>query len=112
MSSAFSIQSTIRNGHLVISTKGYINLEAGEAIAKDAYSYIDNGITKIVLNMEDSRVINSIGISVLIEIMERLDEVGGTLFFANLSPTIEKTFTIMGLFKYAQKADSVIDITG
>lgn len=112
MSSAFTLNSTVRNGHVIIETYGYINIDGGEAIANEAYRYIDKGITKVVLNLENSRVINSIGISILIEIMERLEEVSGTLFFTNLSATIEKTFTIMGLFNYAQKAEKVIDITG
>lgn len=112
MNPDFSLTSSIINDHLVIITNGYININGGEAIADEAYKYIDAGISKIVLNLENSRVVNSIGISILIEIIERLQEVNGFLFFTNLSPTIEKTFTIMGLFKYAKKAATVTDITG
>ena len=112
MSQDFSLTSSIINDHLVIVTDGYININGGEQIAEEAYKHIDTGISKIVLNLENSRVVNSIGISILIEIIERLQEVNGQLYFSNLSPTIEKTFTIMGLFKYAVKGETVQDITG
>jgi len=52
-------------------------------------------------------VVNSIGISFLIEVIEKLDEHNGKLIFTNLEPSIEKTLSIMGLFNYADKADTV-----
>lgn len=112
MSQDFSLTSGLVNDYLVIETNGYININGGEAIAEEAYKFIDSGISKIVLNLENSRVVNSIGISILIEIIERLEQVNGTLYFSHLSPTIEKTFTIMGLFKYAKKAATTKEITG
>jgi anti-anti-sigma factor len=60
-----------------------------------------------VLNLENSKVVNSIGISHLIELIEKLNETNGKLIFTNLDPTVEKTFTIMGLFQFAEKADTV-----
>jgi anti-anti-sigma factor len=107
MKSDFSIHSKLINEHLVIETNGYINIHGGESIAKVASSYIDSGVTKIILNLANSKVINSIGISLLIEVIEKLQVVNGTLYFTNMSPTIEKTFTIMGLFIFAQKSETV-----
>ena len=59
------------------------------------------------MNLEKSKVVNSIGISHLIEVIEKLNQDNGKLIFTNLDPTIEKTFTIMGLFQFAEKADTV-----
>jgi anti-anti-sigma regulatory factor len=39
--------------------------------------------------------------------IEKLNETNGKLVFTNLDPTIEKTFTIMGLFQFAEKANNV-----
>ena len=57
--------------------------------------------------MEKSKVINSIGISYLLEVIEKLNESNGKLIFINLDPTIDKTLNIMGLFQFAEKADSI-----
>jgi anti-anti-sigma factor len=58
------------------------------------------------MDLEKSKVVNSIGISYLIELIEQINQNNGKLFFTNLDPAIEKTFKIMGLFQYAEKADS------
>jgi len=55
----------------------------------------------LLIDLEGTRIINSIGVSILLEIMERLLEDKGQLAFCNLTPTISKTFEIMGLVQYA-----------
>ncbi len=52
-------------------------------------------------------MVNSIGISFLIEVIEKLNEDGGKLVFTNLESAIDKTLTIMGLFNYAEKESTV-----
>lgn len=105
MSAEFSLESELIENTLVIKTDGYINNTGGEKIASEFAKH--NGITRLVLNLEKSKVVNSIGISHLIEIIEKLSQTDGKLIFTNLDPTIEKTFNIMGLFQFAEKADSV-----
>ena len=61
----------------------------------------DEGYRRLLLNLTGTRIINSIGISILIEIIEKMLEVQGKLAFCALTPTIEKTFHIMGLAQYA-----------
>ncbi|MFN5577967.1 MAG: STAS domain-containing protein, partial [Bacteroidota bacterium] len=62
---------------------------------------IDNGITKILLDLGQTKVVNSIGVSILIEIIEKLQGVEGKLGYFNLAPIVDKTFNIMGLTKYS-----------
>jgi len=86
----------------VIYTEGYINNQGGEEIARVAYSLIDDKEKNLLLNLKGTKIVNSIGISILIEIIEKMLEIEGKLAFCNLTPTIEKTFHIMGLAQYAQ----------
>ena len=87
--------------YAVIATEGYINNIGGEKIANACYDLISEGYEKFILNLEKSKVVNSIGISILIEIIERILEIKGSLTFCCLTPTIAKTFKIMGLALYA-----------
>ena len=75
----------------VLRTDGYINNTGGEEIAKQAYALLGSGVNCLLLDLEKTKIVNSIGISILIEILEKL-----------LTPTIEKTFQIMGLAQYAR----------
>ncbi len=91
-----------RRGPLaVLYTEGYINNQGGEEIARTAYQLIDEGCKTLLLNLAGTKIVNSIGISILIEIIEKMLEIEGKLGFCSLTPTIEKTFHIMGLSQYA-----------
>ena len=90
-----------RDGVAVVYTDGYINNQGGEEIAKVAYGLLEEGYRSLLLNLAGTKIVNSIGISILIEIIEKMIEVEGKLAFCNLTPTINKTFHIMGLAQYA-----------
>jgi anti-anti-sigma factor len=64
------------------------------------------GQTKFLINMAGTKIVNSIGVSILIEIIEKLQEVNGKIGYYNLAPIVSKTFTIMGLTKYSSVFDS------
>ena len=57
---------------------------------------------RLLLDLEKTKIVNSIGISILIEVIEKVLDQGGRLAFCHLTPTIEKTFQIMGLAQYAR----------
>lgn len=107
MSGEFNLITELHEKALVLKTDGYINNVAGEKIAKEFSSHFGDGINTVVIDMEKTKVINSIGISYLLEIVEKLNDSNGKLIFTSLDPTIEKTFKIMGLFQFAEKADSI-----
>jgi len=99
----FELKLAHRDGRLaVLEVGGYINNEAGEAIAETAGTLLAEGHQVLLLDLSHTRIINSIGISLLLEVLERIMEVGGTLAFCALSPSIAKTFQIMGLAQYTQ----------
>jgi anti-anti-sigma factor len=94
-------KDVLADGLGVIAAAGYINNEGGQAIADAATELIDGGCGTLLIDLDGTRIINSIGVSILLEIMERLLEDKGRLAFCNLTPTISKTFEIMGLVQYA-----------
>jgi anti-anti-sigma factor len=106
----FDLTSSIEGDVLVLKTEGYINNDGGQRIVEEFNKHYESGVNKVLIDIKDSKVVNSIGISYLIEIIEKLNEKNGTLYFCNMDAAIEKTFTIMGLFQFAKKVDSVSDI--
>lgn len=97
----FSLKTRNEGDVVIIDTNGYLNNVGGEQIANECYKEIDNGKKMFLLNLENSKVVNSIGVSILIEIIEKLQEIDGKLGYYNLAPIVEKTFNIMGLTKYS-----------
>jgi anti-anti-sigma factor len=90
----------------ILYTKGYINNVGGEEIANRAYELMDQGVKTVLLNLRDTKIVNSIGISILIEIIEKMMDKGGKIAFCCLTPVIHKTFQIMGLANYASIYDN------
>ena len=97
----FSLKTRSEGDVVIIETSGYLNNVGGEQIANECYKEIDNGKKMFLLDLENSKVVNSIGVSILIEIIEKLQEIDGKLGYYNLAPIVEKTFNIMGLTKYS-----------
>lgn len=93
----FKVVSRLAGDVAVLSPQGYLNNLAGESLVKECNSFISKGISKVVLNFSGTEFINSIGISLLLHIMERLKEGGGTLCFTNLSKMHRDTFEMLGL---------------
>jgi len=97
----FSLSVEEKNDIVIIKTNGYINNIAGEQIADVCFKKIDEGKHKYLLDLENSSIVNSIGVSIIIEIIEKLQEVNGHIGYYNLAPIVAKTFKIMGLVQYS-----------
>jgi anti-anti-sigma factor len=107
MEQPFSLTSEIKSNCLVITTVGYVNNIGGEAIAGEFSRHFESGTKQVIINLAQSKVVNSIGMSFLIEIIEQLSDVDGKLIFTNMDPAVEKMLAIMGLFKFAGKEPTV-----
>ncbi len=105
----FSLSVEEKNDIVIIKTNGYINNVAGEQIAEICSKKIDAGIKKFLLDLEKSSIVNSIGVSIIIEIIEKLLEVNGHIGYYNLAPIVAKTFKIMGLVQYSTIYESEED---
>ncbi|HSP33565.1 MAG TPA: STAS domain-containing protein [Thermoanaerobaculia bacterium] len=106
MSEELKVAVDRRPAGAILYTKGYINNVGGEEIANRAYELMEDGVTILLLNLRETKIVNSIGISILIEIIEKMMEKGGKIAFCCLTPVIHKTFQIMGLANYATIFDS------
>lgn len=102
MATSFNVSTRTEDGYAVIETDGYLNGPIGEKLAETAKDLMNQGYSTLVINLEKTRLVNSIGISILIEIVEFLQDHGGALHFCHLTPVIERTFKMMGLAQYAE----------
>jgi len=109
MEQEFTLTTELRGDCLIIATAGYVNNVGGESIAREFAGHFENGIKKVIVNLGQSKVVNSIGLSFLIDIVDQLNDAGGKLIFTNLDPAVDKMLTIMGLFQFAGKESSVDD---
>ena len=101
MPDSIELQVSRRDGVGVLAVEGYINNVGGEKVAGACNEMIEEGVTRFALNLGGCRIVNSVGISFLIEILEKGKSLGGKVAFCCVTPTIGKTFRIMGLMQAA-----------
>ncbi|MBI3038498.1 STAS domain-containing protein, partial [bacterium] len=89
-----------------ICTKGYLNDLGAEQVDTVCSEFLAKGVKRIVIDLAQSPLINSIGISILIGIIESIEEASGVLAFSSLTPTNLKTFEMMGLLQFAKAFDN------
>jgi len=109
MADEFSLVHQIDGPVLIIRTKGYLNDLGAEQVDTVCSEQLQKNVKKIIINLDQSPLINSIGISILIGVIEAIEEVGGALAFTNLTLTNRKTFEMMGLLQFAQAFDVETD---
>ncbi len=84
----------------VLYPHGYLNNIAGEDLVRECNTCLEDRVRKVVLNFSETDFINSIGISLLLGIIEKMKDAGGTLCFTNLSKAYLDTFEMLGLAVY------------
>lgn len=99
MAESLNLKVQREDGIGLLTIVGYINNTGGEKIADSCNEMIEEGIVRFVLDLEGCRIVNSVGISILIELIEKLKPLDGRLAFCQVTPTIAKTFRIMGLLQ-------------
>ena len=107
----FDVHSKTLGDIAVIYPRGYLNNIVGERLEKECAAFIDRGIKRIVLDFHEMEFINSIGISLLLSIIERLRASKGALCFSSMKKAHRDVFEMLGLTKYvtvfATEADAL-----
>lgn len=98
---SFEIQWDTSKKYPVIFLKGDITIDSSEKI-QDAYNEIKNAVSSktLIFDFNESKYINSSGISSLIKILQNHQEVNGKFIFTGLSDHMTKVLDIVGLTEY------------
>ena len=98
----FNIKVREEGDIIILETSGYLNNFGGDRVASICKQSISEGKRKLLINLENTKMVNSIGVSILIEIIEDLQGVNGKIAYYNVAPIVEKTFNIMGITNYSK----------
>ncbi len=93
-------------GTSVVYVTGYLNSLLGEEVTQVVHAVLDKGRPKVVLNFEGTRLINSVGISCIIGIVERMMERDGTLAFCSLNRINQELFQLTGVSRHIRAFES------
>jgi anti-anti-sigma factor len=97
-----TIKSKMVDGAAIIYPGLYLNQLRGEVIEHQCQELLNQGIRGLVINFEETELINSIGISILLEVMETIKTAQGTLLLSNLNDSNRELFEMLGLMSHVR----------
>jgi anti-anti-sigma regulatory factor len=90
---------------VVIAAAPYLSAESGERLEQEFLAALEGGADAFIIDFARTEIVNSIGISILIGVIEKGRERGASIGFTNLSRVNREIFTIMGLLRFAPQVE-------
>ena len=87
--------------YAVITPVGYLNALTGERIDKVSEELLGRGLRYIIINFSRVELINTIGISILVGIIEKVLTRQGLVYFTELGGTNREIFEVLNLTSVA-----------
>jgi anti-anti-sigma factor len=96
------IRSKMVEGVAVIYPGPYLNQLRGEIMERQCQDLVSQGVRRIIINFADTELINSIGISILLSVIETVNEDRGSLVLTHLNSTNRELFEMLGLLSHVE----------
>ena len=100
------IRTRLVEGAAIIYPGPYLNQLRGEDIENRCQELLRKGINRLVINFQETELINSIGISILLGVIEAVNDARGRLVLSNLSATNRELFEMLGLLGHVRIEES------
>ncbi len=84
----------------VVYAGDYLNKLSGERVERECRKRLEAGCKRLIVNFTDTEIINSIGISILLGVIDSASGSGTDVVFAELKPDTIELFELLGLTKH------------
>jgi anti-anti-sigma regulatory factor len=92
--------STLIENIPVINAGNYLDKTSGERIEYECRNHLSMGYKSLVISFRNTKIVNSIGISILIGIIEAAKETNSKVIFAEANEQTVSLFEMLGLTKH------------
>src|SRR5215207_1282370 len=90
----------------VVYAGDYVNKLSGQRIERECLTGIERGCRALVINFRDTELVNSIGVSILLGVIDEAERRGARVAFSSVSLHTLKLFELLGLTRLVVLADS------
>ena len=98
--------ATGRGEVAVVYAGDYVNKLSGQRIERECLTRMERGCRALVINFRDTELVNSIGVSILLGVIDEAERRGARVAFSNVSLHTLKLFELLGLTRLVVLADS------
>jgi stage II sporulation protein AA (anti-sigma F factor antagonist) len=105
-----SIKSNVRSRCVgttaVVYASDYLNKLTGEKIERECKKQLDSGARALVIDFSDTELVNSIGISILLGIIDIAEKSGALVVFSDVNNETILLFEMLGLTRHVALAEN------
>lgn len=84
----------------VVYASDYLNRLTGEKIERECRRQLDSGCRGLVIDFSDTQLVNSIGISILLGIIDIAEKNGARVVFSEVNRQTAELFEMLGLTRH------------
>jgi anti-anti-sigma factor len=75
----------------------YLNKLSGETIERECRKKLESGAKRLVVNFSETEIVNSIGVSILLGVIDAAQTAGAEIIFSDVKEETAELFEMLGL---------------
>ena len=91
----------------VVYASDYLNKLTGEKIERECRRQLDGGCRALIIDFSETKLVNSIGISILLGIIDVAEKSGAYIVFSDVNNQTVELFEMLGLTRHVVLAKNV-----
>jgi anti-anti-sigma factor len=88
----------------IIYASDYLNKLTGERIERECKRQLDSGRRALIINFRDTELVNSIGVSILVGLIDTAEQNTARLIFSDVNANTANLFELLGLTRHVRLA--------
>ena len=88
----------------VVFAGDYLNKLSGEQIERECRRKLNEGCTELVVNFSKTEIVNSIGVSILLGVIDSARGTGARVVFSDVKEETVELFDMLGLTRHVEIA--------
>ena len=88
----------------IIYASDYLNKLSGERIERECKRQLESGRRTLIINFRDTEIVNSIGVSILVGVIDAAEQSTARLIFSDVNNHTAELFQMLGLTRHVSLA--------
>jgi len=101
-----SVQARRVGDAAIIYASDYLNKLSGERIERECKRQLESGRRALIINFRDTELVNSIGVSILIGVIDAAEQTTAQLIFSDVNDHTAELFQMLGLTRHVSLAST------
>lgn len=80
-----------------VFANNYLNKLTGEKVERECRRQLESGCKKLVVNFSETEIVNSIGVSILLGVIDAASDAGADVVFSDVNNDTIQLFEMLGL---------------